>query len=224
MIYLLGSGQPHGKLFRDMLDRAFANVHGRTPRVAISLAAIAGELSILRKFAGWFVSKTFSGAEVTRFVVAGEDKPQAPDEARRVVEEADLVFLTGGDPVVAARILRESGADAWLRDARKRGALLSGGSAGAIALGAFWAEWPEDGGEGKPFDGGELVACTAVADDLVVDTHDEEDGWVELKLVHDMLRAAGHRHRVRGIPARGGLVVHDDGRLESTGDPAFELA
>jgi cyanophycinase-like exopeptidase len=222
MIYLLGSGQPSGPLFDDLLDRAFANLRGRTGRVALSLAAIADQPSILRKFAGWFVSRTFRGAKVTRFSVSGEADAQSPAEARRIVEEADLIFLGGGDPTVGAKILRGAGADAWLRAARDRGAVLSGGSAGAILLGAFWAEWPEKP-EGRPFDGGELVACTGVVGDLVVDTHDEKDGWGELKLVHGMLRAAGHTHRVRGIPTRGGLVVHDDGRLESTGDPVFAL-
>jgi hypothetical protein len=115
-----------------------------------------------------------------------------------------------------------AGAAGWLRDAHARGATLAGGSAGAILLGSFWAQWPDEPGD-RPFDGGELIRCCGVAADLVVDTHDEEDGWGELKLVHGMLRAAGHRQRVRGIPTKGGLVVHADGRLEPVGEPPFEL-
>jgi cyanophycinase-like exopeptidase len=222
MIHLLATGQPKSELWADLLDRAFANVSGRAPRVALSLAPISGEPEVLKKFAGWFVGKTFRGAEVHRFVVAGEPGAQAPDEARRIVENADLVFISGGDPIVGARLLNGAGADDWLRDAARRGATLSGGSAGAILLGSFWAEWPDDG-EGKPFDGGQLRHCTCVAPDLVIDTHDEEDGWNELKLVHGMLRAAGHRHRVRGIPTDGALVIHDDGRLEPVGAAPFEL-
>jgi hypothetical protein len=222
MIYLLATGQPRGDLWRDLIDRAFANVGGRTPRVAISMAPIAASSGVVAKFAGWFVSKAFRGAEVHRFTVAGEPGAQPPDQARRLVESADLVFVSGGDPVAGAKLLCGAGADAWLRDARQRGAMLAGGSAGAILLGAYWAEWPDDG-EGKPFDGGQLVRCTGVAADLVLDAHDEEDGWSELKLVHGMLRAGGHTHRVRGIPTGGGLVVHDDGRLEPVGDPPFEL-
>jgi hypothetical protein len=57
----------------------------------------------------------------------------------------------------------------------------------------------------------------------VIDTHDEDDDWGELRLVHGMLRAAGHRHRVRGIPTDGGLIVHADGSLEVTGEPGIEL-
>jgi len=222
MIYLLGTGQPTSDLWRDLLDRAFAKVSGRKPRVALSLAPISGHPEVLKKFAGWFVSKTFRGAEVTRFTVAGEKGAQPADEARRIVEGADLVFVSGGDPIVGSMILVGSGADVWLRDAAGRGATLAGGSAGSILLGAFWAEWPDEP-DGKPFDGGELVRCIGAAGNLVVDTHDEEDGWGELKLVHGMLRAAGHRHRVWGIPTGGGIVVHDDGRLESVGDAAFEL-
>lgn len=220
MIYLLGSGQPKSELWKDLLDRAFANA--RAPRVAISLAPISGSPGALKSFSSRFTSKTFGGAEVKRFSVAGEPDAQPAADARRTVADAQLVFVSGGDPVDGARLLVGAGADQWLREASARGATLAGGSAGSILLGAFWAEWPEEP-NGRPFDGGELVRCTGAAGDLVVDTHDEDDDWGELKMVHGMLRAAGHPHRVRGIPTHGALVVHAGGRLESVGEPAFEL-
>ena len=226
-VYLLGAGLLGGArpnaAFQHMLERTLGTVKGRKPRVALSLAPIADNAGFVRKAAGWFTAAQFCGADVHRFAVAGEPGAMPEREARDVLEAADLVFISGGDPVVGARILVESGADAWLREARARGASLAGGSAGAIVLGAFWAEWPEEAPPGAPFDGGTLVRCTGVAGDVVVDTHDEEGGWSELQLIAGMLRATGHTARLRGVPTLGGLCVAPDGTLTDFGDPCFVL-
>jgi cyanophycinase-like exopeptidase len=218
LVLMAGSGRPT-RVFHALVARGLAGVSGRKPRVAVSLAALPHDPSVIDKVAGWLVGRSFGDAEVTRFTVAGERDPMPADEARAIVEQADLVFLSGGDPVLGARILVDSGADAWLRDARARGTALGGGSAGAIMLGAWWATWPDE--PNGPFDGGTLVPCTCVVPDLVVDTHAEEDAWAELALVRGMLDAAGHHPRLRGIPTDGGLIVHPDGGLETVGDGPF---
>jgi len=221
-VHLLGTGQPTSRLFREMVTHALSHVQGRAPRVALSLAALAETQGAIRKFLGWFTAHAFGGAQVTRFTVEGEPKPMSADEARAIVDAADLIYLTGGDPVAGARVLTGSGADLWLREARARGAALAGGSAGAILLGAWWAEWPDEPDallRQRPFDGGSLLRCTGVVPDLVVDTHAEEDAWQELRLVQGLLAAAGHTPRLRGIPTGGGLVVGPDGSLTVVGDP-----
>lgn len=225
-VLLAGSGQPTSKVFRTLIRRALDPIRGRKPRVALSLAPIAETPAILRKFASWFSPAIFHGAEVERFSVPGEPDATPEARAREIVERADLIFLSGGDPIAGARLFSASGADAWLRAARERGAALAGGSAGAILLGAYWASWPEepdDEPSGQPFDGGELVRCTGVVGDLVIDTHAEEDEWAELALVRGMLEARGERLRLRGIPTGGGLIVSGDGTLETVGDPPFEF-
>jgi cyanophycinase-like exopeptidase len=220
-VLLAGSGQPTTKIFRTLIRRALDPIKGRKPKVALSLAPIAESPAILRKFVGWFSPAIFCGAEVERFTVAGEPDAIPEKRAREIVERADQIFLSGGDPVAGARLYAESGADVWLREARARGAALAGGSAGAILLGAFWATWPDEP-DGRPFDGGELVRCTGVVPDLVVDTHAEEDEWAELLLVRDLLDARGVALRLRGIPTGGGLVVDGAGALEAIGDPPFQ--
>jgi cyanophycinase-like exopeptidase len=220
-VFLQGSGQPSSRIFKEMIKEALAGVSGRKPRVALSLAALANSIGAVRKFLGWFTARTFGDAEVERFSVAGEKDAMDPDDAYAIVQRADLIYLTGGDPVLGARLLNDSGAAEWLRQARARGAHLAGGSAGAIMLGAWWADWPEEP-DGRPFDGGVLVPCTGVVPDLVVDTHAEENDWEELLLVKGMLAAAGHSPRLRGIPTDGGLIVGPDDGLRSVGDPAFE--
>ncbi len=216
-VYLVGSGQ--GGTLAAVVKRALAKVDGRRPRVAASYASMhgnSGGLSFMLKTA----AKVF-GVEVERFYVPGEEGARSDRPARAVLETADLVFMAGGDPVAGARLFTSSGADAWLREAHERGASFVGISAGAIMLCAYWASWPDDPPKDAPFDGGELIPCTAVVPDLVVDCHAEEDEWVELILVAGMLRARKLSPRLLGLPHGGGVIVHPDGTLENAGIPPF---
>jgi cyanophycinase-like exopeptidase len=215
LVFLVGSGRLEAELFQSLIARV------KPKRVAVSMAPLHGNPMLAAgRVSAMFSARSFGDAIVERFAVGAE--VGASSEARNVVERADLIFLSGGDPVIAAELFRASGADAWLREARARGAHLAGGSAGAILLGAAWARWPDEP-DGKPFDGGALVECTRVIPDLVVDTHAEEDDWVELRLVAGMLAAEKRALRCYGIPTDGALVVHPDGTLEPAGDPPFVL-
>jgi cyanophycinase-like exopeptidase len=217
-VYLIGSGQ--GGTFAAGVKRALSAVHGRKARVAASYAAMDGNARGL-SFMISTAAKIF-GVEVERFAVPGERGASSDKDARQTLDDADLVFMAGGDPVSGARLFAESGADAWLREANARGVPMIGISAGAMMLCAYWASWPEQAPVGAPFDGGELVRCTGVVSDLVIDCHAEEDGWSELSLVQAMLAAEKRSMRLRGVPSGGGLIVHPDGRLEAFGKEAFD--
>jgi cyanophycinase-like exopeptidase len=220
--YLAASSQ--GKTLHTMIERALAGVRGRKARVAVSYAAVADSLPA-RTYMKAFALKAFWSADVHVFRVAGEHGETDAAEARRIVEEADVVFLSGGDPVLGARILRESGADAWIRDARARGAACMGVSAGAMMLCEAWASWPDAPDAEAPFHGGALVPCTGVAPGLVVDCHAEDDGWEELVLVSAMLEARGGAlPRRLGLPDGAGIVVAPDGSVEAIGGAPFEIA
>ena len=221
-VYLIGSME--GSAGAAMIERALAAAGARTsakPKIAVSFAPVAESPKALKSM-GDRMRKLFAGkGTVTRFSLAGEADAD-PARAKTIVEEADFIFFSGGDPVVGAHILRSSGADAWVREARARGVASAGISAGAILLGASWASWPDEPRPGEPFDGGVIVPCIGVVDDLVVDCHGEDDDWSELKLVATMLRARSTEGvRLRGIPTRGGLIVGPDNSLEVVGDEAF---
>jgi hypothetical protein len=208
-----------------MTRRALASVDRKGPaRVAVTYAAAGGPLveRMMKVF-----GDLFPGADVRRFSVAGERHPMPEAEARAVVEDADVIFFGGGDPVAGARVLVDAGADVWVREARARGAACVGVSAGAMMLCAWWAEWPDDPYPGAPHDGGELISCTRVVDDLVVDCHAEGDGWSELELVHGMLRdrldADAPLPRLLGLPTGTGIVVGPDGAIEAVGGSPFRL-
>lgn len=212
-VFLFGTADPESTAFAVMLDRLFEMTRGRRPRVAYSLAA-AGPDATLCRFAHRLAPDVFRGASVERFTVRGEPDAMPAKKAQAIVARADLVFLSGGDPVLGARILRDSGAAAWLCRARAGGVALAGGSAGAILLGAWWADWSR-----RP----SLVRCTAIVADVVVDAHAERAGWPELHGLANLLRGRRRGLRFLGIPTGTGLIVEGDDRLEVVGHPVFFL-
>ncbi|MGO9000104.1 MAG: Type 1 glutamine amidotransferase-like domain-containing protein [Polyangiaceae bacterium] len=218
-VYLAASS--HEATLREMASRVAVSVARRPIHIAASYAAAGGPMVSRMDH---FLARLFVGAKVTRFTVDGERDPMPPREARAVVESADLLFLGGGDPVHGARLLVAAGADAWLRDARARGAHCLGISAGAIMLAAWWADWPDHPPPGAPYDGGELVRCTGVVTDLVVDCHAEEDHWSELHLVRGLLGDRGAALRFLGLPTGTGIVVAPDGAIASIGGEPVPIA
>jgi len=220
--YLVGSGEEG--LLTQIAQRARQAIGKANVRVAVSYAPVAGDAGGL-EFMSRRMPRLFPGAAMSRFAVAGEEGATPPDVARAIVERADLVFVSGGDASLGARLLDESGASAWIRDVHARGTATMGVSAGSIALGAWWAEWPEDetGDESEQLARTGLVAGIGVVADHVFDTHNEEDDWDELRLVAKLCASRGKAARFLGIPSGGALVFHGDGSMESVGKPPFVL-
>lgn len=204
-VYLVGSS--HGDMLGAVFRRISADLGGGRPTVAVSFAAqprVTGD-SQTRALA----QAAFPGGEVRRFSVADEPGAMTHDQARAIVEGADVVFVSGGDPVLAARRLRSAGADAWLKMARARGAACVGLSAGSIALGECWASWRDDDPDGEP----DIVPCLGVAPGVVIDCHAEDDDWEELRAVQRRLGAASARLTFAGVGHGSALVVGPDGEL-----------
>jgi len=208
-VYLLGSS--HDGAIREVFRRVQAEIP--KPWIGVSCAALARAPRDGREHAGSIGHLFHPAATVERFSVDGEDEAMAPEKARSIVERADVLFFGGGDPVLAAERLVNAGADAWVREASARGAVCVGLSAGSIALGAFWASWPEDNPDAEA----RLVPCLRVVPDLVVDCHAERDDWEELRVVRHRLGKDAHGLRFAGIGSGSALVVGSDGSLEWIG-------
>jgi cyanophycinase-like exopeptidase len=215
-VYLAASS--HEATLRELASRARATIARSPLRVAATYAAAGGPMADRMNH---FLARLFPGATIERFTVAGERDAMPAAKARALVENADVIFVGGGDPVQGARLLVAAGADAWLRDARARGVACMGISAGSIMLGAWWAEWPDPEEVGDaPHDGGELVRCAQVVPDLVVDCHAEEDDFAELRLVREMLAdRPAPLPRFLGLPTGTAIVVGPDGSVTSIGGP-----
>lgn len=223
-VYLVASGQDG--LLPKMARRVCKALGTNKPHVAITYAPVAGDARGL-KFMSGRMARLFPEATLERFSVEGEDHPMTHAEARAVIHRADLVFVSGGDPTLGAKVLAHAGAAAWLRNARARGAFLMGVSAGAIALGAFWADWPaEDEASLDPeaeFARTRLQRCIGAVPGYVFDTHNEEDDWDELRVVAKLCARHGKKARFVGIPTGGALIFHGDGTMETVGTRPFVL-
>ena len=151
-----------------------------------------------------------------RMILSGFGK-----EDRGFLASADLVVLSGGDPVRGWRIFEQSGLQEAITRRYFEGAVLLGVSAGAVQLG--WAAAPEEpesaaGGEAG-LDPGD-VALTFRLVPAVVGVHEEDRDWEGLRR---LLRASGATVRGLGIPSGGGLAYHPDGVIEPIRHPVHEL-
>jgi cyanophycinase-like exopeptidase len=226
--YLVGSGQD------SVLETVAARVLGELraggkaqPRVAISYAPVHGDAKGTRFMSGR-MPRLFPGAALEAFDAGGD---------RAIVERADLVFVSGGDPTLGAKRMNETGAAEWVRAAHARGVPVMGVSAGSIVLGAWWADWAEDEEDGDAQAGGAakneggagreatLVACVGAVARHVFDTHNEEDDWDELRAVADLVRRQepGGEAVFLGIPTGGAVVFDGAGGMEVVGNSPYRL-
>jgi cyanophycinase-like exopeptidase len=220
--YLVGSGEED--LLAAVAERAREAIGKKALTVAVSYAPVAGNASGLR-FMSERMPRLFPGALVGRFSVNGESGAMRSSEVRAIIDRADLVFVSGGDPTLGARLLDDSGASGWIRDAQARGVATMGVSAGSIALGAWWADWPDDdsGDESEQLARTGLVAGIGAVPGHVFDAHNEEDDWDELRIVARLCAARGESARFLGIATGGAVIFHGDGAMESVGNPPFVL-
>jgi putative intracellular protease/amidase len=207
--YLVASGQDG--LLPVVAKRAMGALGKPRVRIAVTYAPVAGDDAMLR-FMSERMAPLFPGAIVETI----ESDPA-------VVERADLVFVSGGDPTLGAMILEQTGAAAWMREAHVRGTPVMGVSAGTIILGQWWVKWPDDEEDDEHLDRTSLVRCTGIVPGHVFDTHNEEDDWDELRVAARLVQRQGENAVFLGIPTGGALVVSGDGRMEVIGEPPFRL-
>jgi hypothetical protein len=209
--YLVASGQDG--LLAQVARRAMRELRLSAPRVAVTYAPVHGDARGLR-----FMSERMPG------LFPGATLATLDDDAG-ALDRADLVFVSGGDPTGGARVLAETGLGARIREACARGVPAMGVSAGAILLGEWWVDWPDDEEDEDPqLQRTRLVRCTGVVAGHVFDTHDEEGGWEELRTAAELLRRRGESARLLGIPTGGALVFDGEGGMEVVGNPPFRLA
>jgi len=98
------------------------------------------------------------------------------ERALPVLEEADVVFVSGGDVEAGMDVLQEKRVLPHLARLHKAGKPFFGVSAGSIMLARQWVRWsnPEDDSTAEVF------PCLGFAP-VLCDTHGEGDGWGELK-------------------------------------------
>ena len=119
----------------EAMDAAILEATGaRRPRVSIVPTA-AAEQNPAKAASNGVSYFTALGADASAVMALGPSDA-ADDDLIAPLAQADVVYLTGGDPAHLLNALRGSPMLAALRDALARGAVLAGSSAGAMVLGS----------------------------------------------------------------------------------------
>lgn len=195
----------HGVPGDALHDRAF-ELAGARPLVAWVGAANDDSLPWFERAAT--VLRQRYGADMRRV------RTSLPDDSQRLVDEAPVIYLPGGDVSLLSERLRALGLAERIRRRHAEGALVIGVSAGAIGLTRWWVDFPEDGRAPYRF------PCIGALD-LAVDCHDEQSDWEELRA----LLGAWAREEpdavveAYGIPLGGAVEVAPAGTVTHLGPP-----
>lgn len=206
-VYLLSGNSQHHRKTRDPLIREMFRETGKDrPVVAYIGAANGDDLGFFRVLRRLFERTGAGSVELAALSAPGADVSRA----RRLIEHADVVFLSEGDVDLGMKTLQASGLVPVLHDRFAAGAVFCGFSAGSIMLARQWVRWtdPDDDSSAEPFD------CVGLVP-LVCDMHDEAEGWEELKTLLRLRRVDGEIGY--GVPTSMGLRVGPDGRVEAIG-------
>ncbi len=138
------------------------------------------------------------------------------ERARRELEAADVVFLSGGDVEAGMAVLERTGMVPVLERLHRDGRPFFGLSAGSIMLAARWVRWDDPDDDSTIG----LFPCLGFAQ-VLVDTHGEADGWSELVALLGLEKkgAVGY-----GIPTGAGVRVGSDGAVAALGGPVHRFA
>ncbi len=173
-IYLIAGG-PGSRRARGpdpLIQQVFETAGVPKPRVAY-VGAASGDNAAFLLFISRILRKAGAG-KVTLAPLCG--RRGSLERALPVLEEADIVFVSGGDVEAGMEILKEKRVLPHLQRLHKAGKPFFGVSAGSIMLARQWVRWsnPDDDSTAETF------PCLDFAP-VLCDTHGEGDDWVELK-------------------------------------------
>lgn len=135
-------------------------------------------------------------------------------EARSLLEDCDLIFVSGGDVEHGMKVLHDRDMAGPIVELARAGKPLFGISAGSIMIAREWVRFPDEEDDSKA----ETFPCLGIAP-IHVDAHSEDDGWSELRILVSLLHERGDHAPVGyGLTVKGGLRL----KLGGEGAPAME--
>jgi len=205
-VYLLAGGRSAHRKANDLLLREVFRESGKkSPSVGYVGTASGDDEGFFHFLAGMFRE---SGAGEVRHALLAPDNADISG-ARYILEHSDIVYISGGDVETGIRILEEKQMIPFLDELYQEGKPFFGLSAGSIMLAEEWVRWRDPDDDNTT----EIFPCLGLAP-VLCDTHDEEDGWEELKMLLTLEKdgAVGY-----GIATGTALRVFPDGRIEALG-------
>jgi peptidase E len=206
-VYLLAGGR--GSANQAVFKAVLAELCKPNPLVAyVGVASDDNEAGFFR-----FMEGDIRKAGACRLCHALIASPAADlDRARDILNEADAVFVSGGDVEAGINTLRSRNMPGLFAQLYREGTLFFGASAGSIMLGVEWVRWDDPNDDSST----ELFQCLGIAP-VICDTHAEGDDWVELKAALQLKEAGTIGY---GIPSGACIRVHPDGRIDALGKAA----
>ncbi len=201
-IHLTGGGPGAFLALRRHFKSALREIAKPRPLVAYVGAASNDNAA----FFTMIKSGVLTAASSVRMRLAKTASPRASaSDARDLLAECDLVFVSGGDVEHGMKVLHDKDIAQPLKALAKAGKPMFGISAGSLMLARDWVRFPDDDAAKA-----ELFPCLGVAP-LHVDAHAEGDNWDELRVLVDLLRRRGDKERLGyGLTRKGGLRIELD--------------
>ncbi len=145
------------------------------------------------------------------------DKAMRTSEAKSMLADADVVFVSGGDVEEGMRVIEERGLTSHFRELHDGGKVFEAVSAGSIMLGEHWVRFANDDDEhGERFD------CLGIVP-MSFDAHDEKDGWSELHALARLMPAEPGGKFVCGLTSKC-AASWDGKKLRALGGPLARIA
>jgi len=196
---LFAGGRPRDPLaMARMMSGAF---DGIDKPVAAYIGTANGDNPV--SFEATKLTLTQAGADKVVFIRLAKNKVNVP-AAKKSLEAADVIFLSGGEVEDGMRWLDKHGISEFLRDLYKAGKRFIGVSAGTIMLGTRWTHWDVEGDDSTA----SLFDCLGVIPCLF-DVHGEDEGWTELVTT---LKLLGDGAEGYALPA-GCVISADSGGI-----------
>ena len=206
-LYLIagGPGSVRRKGPDPLVQEALARTGVSRPRVAY-VGAASGDNPAFRLLIGRMLEKAGAGRVKLAPLCGARGSLQ---KAEAVLEESDIIFMSGGDVEEGMRVLRAKGAGPVLRRLWRKGKPLFGVSAGSIMLARRWVRWADPDNDASA----ELLPCLGFAP-VLCDTHGEEDGWGELRTLLSLCPAGATGY---GIVSGSAIKIEEDGSVSALG-------
>ena len=220
VIHLVGGGPGALLATRTHIKRAVAALDKapkKKPLVAYVGVASNDNVGFQKMLSAAFLG---TGARVEMAKLAR--KTAKVSNARALLSDCDLVFMSGGDVEHGMNILNERGVADELRALAAAGKPFLGISAGSIMTCKEWVRFPDDD-DAKA----ETFACLGIAP-VHMDAHSESDDWPELRTLVKLLARNDPDAVGYGVPSKGCLRVElgADGKpkLKALGDAVARIA
>ena len=227
-IHLTGGGPGSLLALRRHFKSALAQTGKKRP-----LVAYVGTAS--NDNAGFFAmikTAVCTGASGARMRLAKIASPRASaSEARALLAESDLVFVSGGDVEHGMKVLHDKDMAKPIQSLARAGKPMFGISAGSLMLACEWVRFPDDDASdgasarrraARSTPDAELFPCLGIAP-IHADAHAEAENWDELRVLVDLLRRRGDEVKLGyGLTRKGGVRVDVDAsgaKISAIGTP-----